>query len=425
MMMNYDEAVRYIHSLLKFGIKPGLERMRALLERIGNPQDTLRYVHVAGTNGKGSTCSMMSNILTGAGYRTGLFTSPYVVDFCERIQVDNVMISHRELSDEVAFLQPFVEQLAGEGIVLTEFEVITALAFHYFAVKKCDIVVLEVGLGGRLDSTNVIDTPLVSVITSISYDHMNILGDTIEKIAGEKAGVIKRHSSCVSYCLQNPEAQKILNEQCENTKSCMMQPDVGKLIISSSDVFGNCFVYDGQAYRTTMIGVHQIYNALSVIEAALQLVSMGFHISMEHIKTGIERTVVPGRMELLQKEGGLLLFDGGHNEECSQALKKVIETDFSGKDILCVIGMMADKDVRTYASNVIPLCSRVITVMPDHPRAMKAEVLKEIVSEYCSDVSALSIQECTHLLRETFGENTLVLVCGSFYLVSDLRKVIF
>ena len=223
--MNCNEAIEYIHSLEKFGIKPGMERIRALCDKLGNPQKNLRVIHVAGTNGKGSTSTMISNILCKNGFNTGLFISPYVTDFRERIQYNGNMIEKAELAQCVEKVKAATDELSIEGIHPTEFEAITATAFLYFEEKKCDFVVLEVGLGGRLDSTNVIDTPCVSVITSISLDHTAILGDTIEAIASEKCGIIKCGAETVAYPFQNEKAMEIIKNTCAERCNVLHVPD--------------------------------------------------------------------------------------------------------------------------------------------------------------------------------------------------------
>ena len=419
--MNYEQAVNYIHSLLKFGIKPGLERVSVLLELMDNPQNKLKYVHVAGTNGKGSTCNMISNALINAGYDVGLFTSPYVVDFCERFQFNGKMISQNELTDEIETVEPLVTKLEKDGIELTEFEVITAVAFHWFYKKGCDIVVLEVGLGGRFDSTNVIKNPLISAITSISFDHTNILGNSIEEIAGEKAGIIKENSVCVTYPNQNPKALKVVRDVCKEKNTGLVIPNTPKILSSTID--GNVFIYNHIEFKTRLIGEHQVYNAVTAIEVLKELRFLGYDISLENIFNGIYNTTVPARMEIAKNKNTILI-DGGHNEECSEALKNVLEKYLSDKEIICIIGMMADKDVKSYISNVIPFCKKVYTITPDNPRSMLADDLANLVKPICSDVKTINFGQAKQILKDKYSKNSIILVCGSFYLASDIRSYI-
>ena len=253
--MNYNEALDYIHSLLVFGSRPGLERMNEVMEKFNNVQDTLKYIHIAGTNGKGSTATMLSNVYIAAGYKVGLYISPYVVTFCERMQVNGVPISEKDLC--------FVcEQVKNTGVTLTEFEFITACAFLYFAKEKCDVVILETGLGGRLDATNIIKNPLCSVITHIALDHMQVLGNTIGEITGEKCGIIKGNAPVVTDYMQDEEVISVIKSKTSN----LTVPEKDNVNIVSSDINGNTFIYKGEEYHTSLIGKHQINNALSVIE---------------------------------------------------------------------------------------------------------------------------------------------------------------
>lgn len=422
--MTYQQAVDYIHSLLKFGIKPGFERINTLLDMLGNPQKKLSFIHVAGTNGKGSTCNMMSNICICSSMKTGLFTSPYVVDFCERIQINGEMISHDDLVKCVEKIKPLVEKATAIGFAPTEFEVITAIAFDYFAEQKCDIVVLEVGLGGRLDSTNVIENPVSTIITSVSYDHMNILGNTIEEIAAEKAGIIKHKVPVTVYVNQNKNALRVIREKAEEMKSLLILPNAEQLEIVSENIDETVFKYNDIEYHIHLIGKHQVFNALSVIEACKQLEKDGLPISEESIKKGIAATTVPARMEVLSKQP-LIVIDGGHNADCANALKNVLSHFLKGKKILALCGMMEDKEYMKYIQILSDNFDAMYCATPDNPRSLSAEKLCECAGEFVRECRAFDTIEnaVDSALTALDGYDALV-ICGSFYLACDVRNII-
>lgn len=413
--MNYQEAVDYIHSLLAFGIKPGLERISALLAELGNPQNDLRFVHVAGTNGKGSTSTMLSHILKAAGYKTGLFTSPYVFSFCERIQINNANIPEADLANTVARVKSAIEGLNAGGIVPTEFEAITAAALLYFKEQQCDYAVMEVGLGGRYDSTNVIPAPEVCVITSVSLDHTKILGDTIEQIAAEKAGILKQGSVCVTTTRQDPTALSVIRNTAEQQGCALTVANTEAAQVISESLTETVFSYCGEAYTVHLSGRHQIENAVGVIEAARKLSG----VTETHIREGLQNTVMRGRMEY-RKGTPPLLLDGGHNPECAEALREVLKR-FAPPRITAVIGMMADKDTGQYLKTVAPLCKEIYFTKPNNPRAAEPAVLQSAIR----DIKAYTFTEKNpkSALQQAINatpQDGLVLVCGSFYLLADL-----
>ncbi len=413
--MNYREAVDYIHSLLAFGIKPGLERIRALLAELGNPQNGLRFVHVAGTNGKGSTATALACILKAAGYKTGLFTSPYVFSFCERIQIDNQNIPENDLADVVTRVKNAIDALHKKNIVPTEFEAITAAALLYFKEQGCDYAVMEVGLGGRFDSTNIIPAPQVCVITSISLDHTKILGDTVSQIATEKAGILKSGSVCITTSAQDPAALSVIRDTAAREGCALHCADLSRAKILSETISETLFTYDGEAYTIRLAGRHQVENAVGVIEAAKCLPS----VTGAHIRAGLQNTVMRGRMEYRAGTPPMLL-DGGHNPECGEALSAVLSR-FAPAHITAVIGMMADKDTESYLRAVLPHCGAVYFTKPDNPRAAEPKALQASVA----DMQILSFAEEAPkaALRKAAAatpENGLLLICGSFYLLSDL-----
>ena len=405
--MNYNEALGYIHSLLVFGSQPGLERITELLNKLDNPQDKLKFIHVAGTNGKGSTCTMLSSVYKEAGYKTGLYTSPYIVDFRERMQINGEYIPKEVLAR-------LTETVKNTGIVVTEFEFITALAFLWFAEEKCDIVILEVGLGGRFDATNVIKAPLCSVIMKIDLDHTAVLGDTIEQIAFEKCGIIKDGTKTVSYPLQQNEALDVILRHNENT----VVPGTDELQIVSTDITGNTFIYKGEQYKTRLIGQHQVYNALTVIETVK---TAGVEVNIQAIVSGIEKATIPARLELIS-EKPLVFLDGAHNPNGADALSAFMK-NYDG-EICAIVGMMKDKNCEGFLKQVLGFCKSVVTVtVKENPRTATAEELADISVKYCDDVTAASDYQTAidFIYNKSMGKAP-VFVFGSLYLAGGLRE---
>ena len=419
--MNCNEAIEYIHSLEKFGIKPGMERIRALCAALGNPQEKLKIIHVAGTNGKGSTSTMIANILRQSGYNTGLFISPYVTDFRERIQYNGNMIEKNELAECVEKVKGVIDNLALQGIQPTEFEALTATAFLYYEKKKCDFVVLEVGLGGRLDSTNVINAPYVSVITSISLDHTAILGDTIEAIAAEKCGIIKFGTETVAYPFQDEKAMEIIRKTCGERLNELRIPDVTRIKIKDERLEGTCVEYDGMEFLLPLAGRHMVYNACTAIEAVRSLSRLAIDISDKAIVNGIEKSVMPARMELIKKKPVVIL-DGGHNEGCAKALSVFVKKHLAGKRIIMVSSMMADKDYQSYMRIVAPLADTFIATKAEVPRALSSAELCENAKEFCADCYDISEpHKAITAARNILQSDDALIVCGSFYLAGEIR----
>lgn len=404
-------AEKYIHSLLKFGVKPGLQRIFALCKALGNPQEEMKFIHVAGTNGKGSVCNMLSNIYISAGYRVGLFTSPYILDFRERIQVDGEMIPVDDLERITEIVKNASESFEDKP---TEFEFITAMAFLYFKEQNCDIVVLETGLGGRLDSTNIIKAPLCSVLTSISYDHMNILGDTLEEIAAEKCGIIKEKCPVVLYPLQEETVTKLVKITAAEKQSTLTIPTLPKVLCEN--IRGTDIEYGTLKIHIPMVGKHQIYNTVTAVKTA-QL--MG--IDNKYIVDGVEKTKVAARVEVLS-ENPLIIIDGGHNESGADALKYALES-FVDKKIIAVSAMMKDKEFNKFLERIAPLCETFIaTELKDNPRCLKAQELHRDASKYTNAVVEAEPERAAELAKHFAGKNKAIVICGSLYLASEIRK---
>ncbi len=416
--MNFYESVEYIHSLERFGINPGLERIELLCEKLGNPQKGMKFFHIAGTNGKGSTSTFISEILQSAGYNVGLYTSPYVIEFRERIQFNGEMIEYDELAFCVSTLREIIES---EGIKATEFEVITAAALLYFRRKNCDYVVLEVGLGGRFDATNIIDSPVCTTIASISLDHTAILGDTIEKIAFEKCGIIKSGSKVVSYPLQDESALRVIRETCENKNVPLTIPDTASLTIKNVSLSGTYANYKDIDFLVRLPGKHMVYNCITAIETVLSALP---EINKNCISEGIANTVMPARTELFSLEPVVLL-DGGHNEGCAYALRDYITSYLGGRKIRMVSSIMADKDYDRYLSIVLPLADEFTATNAVVPRALPSNELALHAQKYCTNVKCIpdSGQAVIDAL-DSAEDDSAVVICGSFYLAGEIRNIL-
>ena len=419
--MTYDQALECIHSLHRFGIRPGLERINALCAALGRPQDRLQYIHVAGTNGKGSTCAMLAGIAMAAGMKAGLYVSPYVIDFRERMQINGEMISKEDLARLVQKVRAAAEAMPGP---VTEFEFVTALGFAWFAEQGCDLVVLEVGMGGRWDATNVIASPRCSVIMRIAMDHTEVLGDTLAKIAAEKCGIIKPGHPVISTCGQGPEALAVIEEVCRERGSSLIIADDAECEILSSSLAGSDCVLAGLPVRVPLIGRHMCQNALAAVKAAKLL---GF--SDEAIQEGIARVSMPARMEVLSGDP-LVLFDGGHNPDCARALAAALEDYCPGQRFCLLCGMMADKDVAEYLRILRPHTGRFIACTPENPRALPAEKLAglartagyENVTAAAGPKEALRLAEypLLHPKEPAGSSGTPLLIAGSFYLAETV-----
>ncbi len=422
--MNYDQAIEYIHGTSKFGVKLGLENVKTLLDLMGNPHKNLRYVHVAGTNGKGSTVAFIGSILVESGYRVGIYTSPFIQRFTERIRINNDEISKEDLARIASFVREKVEIMVSKGFNHpTEFEIVTAIAFQYFFEQDCDIVVLEVGLGGRFDSTNVIDDPLVSVITTISYDHMDILGDTLSKIAFEKAGIIKDGTNVVLYP-QADEAERVFEEVCKekNAKLNKISFDVAKILGFSID--GQEFNYkEMKSLRISLLGKHQIKNAVTAIEAVSVLREKGYNITEDSIRKGLLKAKWPGRLEVLCRKP-VFIIDGAHNLEGARALTGFLKEYFPQNKIVFIMGILKDKEYLSIIEEVVPYAKYIITVTPQNKRALPAKELSEIIKRYCNNiVTSDTIEGAVKKSLELTPEDGLICAFGSLYYIGEVRSM--
>ena len=428
--MNYQESLKYIEETHKFGIRLGLENMSKLLELLGNPQDKLNIIHVAGTNGKGSTCSFITSILKECGYKVGLYTSPYLETFTERIRINGENIPEEDVARIVTLIREKIEQMVSEGYSYpTEFEIVTTMAFYYYCEQEVDFVALEVGLGGRYDATNIIKKSDVSVITSISLDHVGILGDTVAKIAYEKGGIIKENGVAVVYN-QSDEAKNVIKDICKEKNAKYIEVKFDDINVKQSDI--NSQVYDcsimGQRYEDLeiqLIGDHQINNsmlALSAIEVLKELKNL--NLNEEDIRKGLLNTRWPGRIEKIMDKPTFII-DGAHNEDGARSLAKAIAKNFNGKKATLLIGMLEDKDIDGVLEILMPYFNKVITTTPDNDRAINCETLKEKISKYVDDVVAISnIEDAVNYTLRNAKEDDVIISAGSLYMIGTVRTIL-
>ncbi len=417
--MNYQEAIDFIHSVEWQGSRPGLTRITELLSRLGDPQKGLKVIHVAGTNGKGSFCAMLESVLRRAGYKTGLFVSPYIEEFEERIQCGGELISQEELAEIVTEMAPVCRSMED---LPTEFEILTAIGFTYFKKKQVDIAVIECGMGGRLDSTNVVEDPLLSVITGISLDHVAFLGDTVAKIAAEKAGIIKAGRP-VLYGGKDEEARAVIRARAEEMGSLYAEKNFDAIQNASCSLNGTTFDYkEYKGLSLSLLGVYQPENAASVLEAVALLRGEGLDISDEALRRGLAEVRWKGRFEKLN-ESPAVFFDGGHNEEGVTAAVRTVRACFGDGKILVISGVMKDKDYHKIAAELGSVAEAVYTVTPDNPRALPAEEYAKVFERQKTEAHPCA--DFDTAVREAYAraekERRPLLCCGSLYAYRDFK----
>lgn len=414
-----NSGMEFINAFTHSG-KPvkDLSRIKRLLAALGNPQNSLRFVHIAGTNGKGSTAEMFSRIFIDAGLKTGCFTSPFIIRYNDRIRVGGKDIPSSDLSRIAEKVRTAVDTLP-DSADLSQFEITQAIAFLYFVQQKCDIVVLETGLGGLLDCTNVITTPLLTVITTIDLDHTAILGDTIAQIAAQKAGIIKPNVPCVLSANNPRDAVNVVTQAAEKNHSALVIPDIESVLVKRLDCFGAGFDYKGKSYTLSMGGAHQITNALSVIEGC-ELLKQTLALTDESITRGIAQAVLPARVEILCTSP-LTILDGAHNPDGLSALAKVL--DGCGKRCFALIGMCRDKNIDSAVQKLIPYVDTFYTVDGFSERALdRTDLAQKIITlggkaQPCGlpiDVQIKALQKA--------HPNDITLICGSLYLAAQIKN---
>jgi len=405
--VNYFEALEFIHGAPKFPKKPGNENLKNLLEKFDNPQSKLNFIHIAGTNGKGSCAAMLHSVLKTAGYKTGLFVSPFIEVFNERIVVNGEMIPDGKIAELTLKVKTLMDDT---GIYLPEFSIIFVIALLYYIECGCEIVVLETGLGGRLDATNMIDKSLVSAIMSIGMDHMQYLGNTKAEIAAEKCGIIKENSDVVLYPVQDKEVFEVAEAFCKKQNARLCVPEIPE---SSAD---GEFEYKGRKYSLSLRGSYQPNNASVVLEIIRILQSKGFEISEENIKKGLENTLWPARFEWLSDK---LLVDGCHNEDGANAFAASVKGRYD--NITLVTAMMKDKSCETVVEILSGIADRVIVTEVNYERTIKAEELKEMYARF--GIEAEIEKDSVRAVNKGLQKGGICAVCGSLYLAGEIRKV--
>lgn len=430
-MNAYEQTLEYIKNLTKFGINLGLERITALLERLDHPEKKIRVIHIGGTNGKGSTTAMLQSILKQAGYTVGMFTSPHLHDFRERITINGEMISKEDVTLGIATIKPYLEDMVQAGIEHpTEFEVCTALALHYFAEKQPDLVLLEVGLGGEIDSTNVVN-PLISVLTSIGMDHMDYLGDTLEKITEVKAGIIKEGVPVVTSS-DRPEVLSVIKKRAVQKNA--------KLIVVGEDVAWQPeggvgrLSYTGlrRSYRDleiALLGEHQFINAAAALAVCDVLEdTYSFNIPENAVREGLRTVKWPGRLERILQDPNVLI-DGAHNVDgmmsLAKALKQYADGPLKRKKLVLCMGMLADKEVEKAVEIIVPMADKIIVTKPDSPRAGDWRNVARLAEKYLATENVQTIEDTTAAVQEGLrltGPEDLLCVTGSLYMIAGVRK---
>ena len=419
--MNATEAIEYIHSVCWKGSIPGLGRTQALLEKMGNPEKKLKFVHIAGTNGKGSTAAMTASILRKAGYRTGLYTSPYIYRFHERMQVDGLEITDEELSEITEYVKPLAESLTE---VPTEFELVCCIAFEYFVRKQCDIVVLEVGMGGAFDATNVIETPEVAVITNIGLDHTEVLGDTVEKIAETKSGIFKENGHAVVY-RSTPSVEAVYEKVCAEKHVKLVKADFDSLRLKKHTLDGQVFdCGDRKDLVLPLLGDHQLHNASVVLSIVDTLKIIGWNINEQNIRDGMKDVKWPGRFDVVS-HSPLFIIDGGHNPQCIEALVKNIEDYLHDRKVIALTGVLADKDYADMYVPIMPFVDQFVCITPPNPRKLEAaELAKYLRTKGAHAVGSDSIMDGVKTALELAGSDGVVLCFGSLYSIGSIRDAL-
>ena len=417
--MTYNEALAYISTVSARGAKPGLDRIRTLMEALGNVQNSLRFVHLAGTNGKGSTSCMLSNILRAAGYKTGLFVSPFIIRFNERMQIDGQHIPDDKLAEIVTRISKVADTMPEP---LTEFELITATAFVWFAEEQCDIVVLETGLGGRLDATNIIPSNECAVITNIGIDHTDYLGNTLAEIAYEKACILKGNRPVVAY-ESHPEALEVIRDYAASHGNPLRVTDFAAIEPVSAGLTGQCFRYKNKEYSIRLLGAHQQRNGALVLETVGVLRELGWNISDDCVVCGMAAAQWPARFELLCEEP-IVFVDGAHNMQGVESLQKAVEDYLGGRRVICLTGVLADKDWQEMMQILCSFAAEFITVTPDSPRALTNEALAEYLQAQGTPARAAedvpgAMDMALERARET---GSVIVACGSLYMASEIRE---
>ena len=418
--MNYQQAIEFLEISNWMGSRLGLSRVKQLLHLAGDPQNRMQFVHIAGTNGKGSTAAMLASVLQEAGYKTGLYTSPHLRKYNERIRIDGKDVSDEEMCRAAEILAQCVEQMDDRPTV---FERITALAMVCFERAGCEVVVLEVGMGGRLDATNVVDEPACSVLCHIDLDHTEILGDTLEKIAEEKAGIIKPGCPAVAQN-QSEEALAVFRRTCEELDSPLTVTDPGLLTVREQSLDGQIFDYrDRRDLRIPLVANYQLVNVMGVLDTVDVLQRSGWHISEEALREGLKKTRWAGRFEILSRDP-LMIIDGAHNPDGATQLAECLATYLADRKIVFLMGVMADKDYRRMIRTVAPFAKRFVAVTPNSSRSLPCEDLARVI-EAETGLPALpggDVKSGLSLAVQGLEAGDILCIFGSLYQVGDVQE---
>ncbi|RQD67941.1 MAG: bifunctional folylpolyglutamate synthase/dihydrofolate synthase [Tindallia sp. MSAO_Bac2] len=426
--MNYQEALTYIHGTYKFGSKLGLTNIKRLLALLNNPEKKLKFIHVAGTNGKGSTCSMIQSVLTAAGFRVGLYTSPYIQRFNERIRIDENNIKDDELAYITDQVKQCIEKMLDEGYSHpTEFEVVTAIAMLYYHQQDVDFVILEVGLGGRLDATNAIDKPLLSIITPVDYDHMAYLGDTLTAIASEKAGIIKEAVPVVTG-FQHQVALKVLQDKASSLNAPFYQVVPEAFQMHDTNLHGQTFsvTLRGKKYdhiSVSLPGPHQAENCMLALTSLQILEEAGYlQVSPEALEEGLSNVRWMGRLEIVH-DSPLVIIDGAHNVQGAKSLSRSLDLLLQNVSVTWLIGMLEDKEIDEVLNTLVPHMDRIVVTQPEYHRAMKAESLGErLYNRHPNVWVEPSMKNAIHKALEVTPASGAVLCAGSLYMLGQIRS---
>lgn len=427
--MNYQECIHYLEEEVGFGSVPGLERIKCLCERLGNPQQKLSVIHIAGTNGKGSAVAMLSSILKEAGYRVGTYTSPHLEKYNERFLINGKEISDEDFAREITLMKNICEELAAEGkAVPTLFEIVTGVAFHYFAEQKVDVLILEVGLGGRYDATNIVAEPLLSLIMSISIDHTDFLGDSIEKIAAEKAGIIKKNCPVVLYS-QDEIVYNMVKDAADQMDAPFYCLNDAEIDVASQTLEGTVFSVKNKSMslekvELPLLGSYQIGNCVTVLEACRVLKKRGLQLSEEAVRRGLKNAHWAGRMEICREEP-LVILDGAHNEDGIHQLAKSLSVYFRDKKVTLILGVLGDKEYHKMAEHILPHADSVILTEPHSERKLDVFTLARSISNHNGTIyTEKEIEDAYEKALSLTPAEGIILCCGSLYMIGAMRTYI-
>ena len=423
--MNYEEAMNFIQNTNKFGSVLGLDNIRELLEILGNPQDQLRVVHIAGTNGKGSTLAFLAGIFRESGYRAGRYVSPASFSYEERFRINEENISKKDLCFYMEKIKNVAEEMVKDGLSHpTMFEIETALSFLYFLDKKVDVVLLETGMGGRLDATNVVKKPIATVIASIGMDHMQFLGDTLEKIASEKAGIIKEGCPVISYD-NTKEVNEVIKNKAKQMHAKVTFVNSAGIRVLQESLNGESFSYrssDGRWYEKIeipLLGRHQINNAALALET-LNVIKNYYCISDFQTEDGMRKTIWRGRIEILEREP-MVICDGAHNPDGAKSLLSFLQNNFTNQRLIYIMGVLSDKDYEQMVQILAPSADKIYTVAPDNPRALSSRELCNCISKYHQNVEERQrLAECLSEVRQKAEKDDVIIICGTLSFQNEL-----